>query len=332
MEPTRRRFLKSTAAAAMAASAANAPLAALADQQDSPSGIPTRTLGRSGARVSIVGIGGWHIGSIPESDAIPIMHEAIDNGMTFFDNAWDYHQGGSEEVMGKAIAESSRRDKVFLMTKCCARDYHGAKRHLDESLRRLRTDHLDLWQFHEINYKVDPRWLFELGAVRAAREAQKAGKVRFVGFTGHKDIAIHLDVLAKSHDWDAVQMPINALDAHYRSFQREVVPVCQRHGIGVVGMKALAGGTLPRELDIDAGLCRRYALSLPISTLVCGIRSRDELRQDLAAARHFQPLDGAEIDQLLARVKEPATTGKYEGFKTSQRYDNHYHRAQHGVH
>jgi len=334
MEPTRRRFLKTTAAGIAGASAASthaSAIASLSDQQDSDTGIPTRALGKSGARVSIVGLGGWHIGSIPETEAIPIMHEAIEAGMTFFDNSWDYHRGGSEEVMGKALDSSSRRDKVFLMTKCCARDYHGARRHLDESLRRLRTDHLDLWQFHEINYKVDPRWLFELGAVRAAREAQEAGKVRHIGFTGHNDPALHLEVLKRSHDWASIQMPINALDAHFRSFQDALMPVCREHGIGVIGMKALAGGALPAQLGVDAQLCRRYSLSLPISTLVCGITSRDELHQDLAVARDFKPLQQGEIDALLARVEEPADTGKYERFKTVPYFGDSYHHAQHGV-
>jgi len=202
---SRRDFLQTTAGLLAGAGAAVVakPDPVLAAQEESPSGVPRRPLGKTGQKVSIIGLGGWHIGSVPEGEAIAIMHEAIDEGISFFDNAWDYHMGGSEEVMGKALASGGRRNKVFLMTKDCARDYEGSLKHLDDSLRRLRTDHLDLWQFHEINYSQDPDWLFERGAIKAALEAKKAGKVRFIGFTGHKDIDIHLRLIAKPFAWDA---------------------------------------------------------------------------------------------------------------------------------
>jgi len=303
--------------------------AAMAEQQDGPAGIPTRPLGKTGERVPIIGLGGYHIGIPDEKDAIAIMHEAIDQGMTFFDNSWDYHDGGSEEVMGKALSSDGRRKKVFLMTKVCARDYEGAQRQLDESLRRLRTDVIDLWQFHEINWDVDPEWIFERGALRCAIEARKAGKVRYIGFTGHKDIAHHLKMLGKPFDWDTVQMPINVLDAHYRSFQNKVVPECTRRKIAVIGMKALAGGVIPRQLDISAEQCRRFALSLPISTLVCGIRSRQELKQDLAIARGFQAMTPDDLTELLAQTAKPGSDGKLEPFKTT-RYGSAYHFKQHG--
>lgn len=323
----RRQFLK--AAAAGLAMAVGSPV--LAAQEESPAGVPVRPLGRTGEKVSIAGMGGWHIGTPPENEAISIMHEAIDQGMTFFDNSWCYHMGGSEEVMGKALATGGRRDKVFLMTKNCGRDYKASLACLDDSLKRLRTDRIDLWQFHEINYREAPDWIFDRGMLKAALEARQAGKVRYIGFTGHKDVDIHLAALAKPFDWDAAQMPINILDAHYRSFQRKVVPECNRRKIGVIGMKALAGAAIPKEVGLSAEVCRRYALSLPISTLVCGITSREELRQDLAVAREFQPMTQDEIRGLLAETKTPGSEGRYERFKTTTRFDSGYHRRQHGL-
>jgi predicted aldo/keto reductase-like oxidoreductase len=327
-QASRREFLKA-AAAGLALAAVDSTV--LASQEDSPDGVPKRALGRTGEKVSIVGMGGWHIASIPEADGIAIMHEAIDNGMTFFDNAWDYHDGGAEEVMGKALATGGRRDRVFLMTKNCARDYEGSKKHLEDSLRRLRTDRLDLWQFHEINYPKDPDWIFDRGALKAALEAKKEGKVRHIGFTAHKDIDHVKKMLGKPFDWETVQMPINIMDAHYRSFQKTIVPECNRRRIGVIGMKSLACGVLPKEAGIAADVCRRYALSLPISTLVCGITSRENLKQDLAVARGFRPMVPADIERLLAETKEAGKDGRYERFKTTKQYDGPYHRAQHGV-
>ncbi len=328
VRPNRREFLK-----AAAAGLALSPLAKsiLAAQENVVGGVPRRPLGDTGQKVSIIGIGGWHIGSIPQDEAIALMHRAIDEGIDFFDNAWDYHNGGSEEVMGKALASGGRRDKVFLMTKVCDRDYEGAKKQLEQSLRRLKTDHLDLWQFHEINYPEDPTWVFEKGGIRAAVEAREQGKVRFIGFTGHKDIRFHLEMLKKAFHWNSSQMPINILDAHYRSFQKEVVPVCNRQNVGVVGMKGLAGGRIARQLGLDAALCRRYSLSLPISTLVCGITSSKELDQDLGVARGFNPLTPDELQQLVNDTKEQGKDGRNESFKTSRSHDGGYHRRQHGV-
>jgi len=328
-DANRREFLKA-AAAGLAMAGFGSPV--LAAEERGSHGVPRRPLGKTGEKVSIVGLGGWHIGAVGEQrEAIAIMHEAIDEGMTFFDNAWDYHQGGSEEVMGKALATGGRRDKVFLMTKNCARDYQGSKKHLEDSLRRLQTDRLDLWQFHEINYPDAPEMIFERGAMKAALEAKQAGKIRYIGFTGHKDIELHLKMLAKSTDWDTAQMPINLLDAHYRSFQKHVVPECNRRRIGVLGMKALAAGALPEKLGFDAVACRRYALSLPISTLICGIRSRENLRQDIALARNFKPMTEADVADLLARSEDAGKDGRHEEFKTTRNFDSGYHRRQHGV-
>ena len=210
------------------------------------------------------------------------MHAAIDEGITFFDNAWDYHDGRSEELMGKALAMDGRRQKVFLMTKNCDRDAEGSRKHLEDSLRRLRTDVIDLWQFHEINYDNDPDWIFEKGGLRAALEAQKAGKVRFIGFTGHKYPAIHLQDARQAarlgHGADADQR----LDSHYRSFQKEVVPECLRRDVGVIGMKGY-GGSHPRGIMEASGLsvqeCYRYALSQPVSSQVVGLTTLEHLKQ-----------------------------------------------------
>jgi len=321
----RRRFLR-TAMATLATGGFGSQ--AMAMQQGATGEIPSRPLGRTGERVSIVGLGGYHIGVPPEAEAIRIMHEAIDQGMTFFDNAWGYHDGGSERVVGKALTTAGRREKVFLMTKVCDRDYRGAKRQLEESLRRLKTDHIDLWQFHEINWDVDADWLFERGGIRAAIEARKEGKVRYVGFTGHRDISHHLKLIGRPFHWDTVQMPINLLDAHYRSFQKKVVPVCQEKKISVIGMKALGSGIIPKQLRLPAATCRRFALSLPIATLVCGIQSLDNLRQDLAMARSFTPVSEQEMQQLLAQTRQPGHDGKLEPWKTTN-YGSSYHRKQH---
>jgi len=311
----RRRFLQAAVATVTAAGFGSE---ILAGQQTSPGGIPTRPLGKSGQQVSIVGLGGYHIGTIEEPLAISLMHEAIDGGMRFFDNSWDYNQGRSEEYMGKALATGGRRQQVFLMTKVCARDYEGAKQQLDESLRRLRTDVIDLWQFHEINWDIDSQWLYERGALRAAEEARTAGKVRFIGFTGHKDPSHQLKMLATPFAWDTVQMPISVLDAHYRSFQKLVLPQCVDRQIAVLGMKSLSNGIIPRELNLPAEVCRRFALSLPITSLMCGIKSHENLRQDLAMAQNFQPITGDDVDELLAQTADAGRDGKLEPHKTTR--------------
>jgi aryl-alcohol dehydrogenase-like predicted oxidoreductase len=270
--------------------------------------------------VTIIALGGWDIGNVKDKDeAVAIMHEAIDEGLTFFDNSWDYHDGGSEEIMGKALSSNGRRDKVFLMTKVCARDHKGALQHLDDSLRRLRTDRLDLWQFHGTQWGDDPELIFdpENGALKAALEARRQGKVRHIGFTGHKHPKYHLAMLKRPFEWDTVQMPLNVLDAHYDSFQQQVLPVCKERGISAIGMKALAAqnGRIVRDLGISADFARRYSLSLPISALVCGIQSRANLRQDIAIARKFKPLTEAEATRVLATARPQALDGHMEAYK-----------------
>lgn len=330
---SRREFVRGAGSVVSVATLARQVLAQTSSS--SASGLPTRVLGRTGQRVSIVCLGGWHIGSVKDdSEAIRIMHAAIDEGLTFFDNAWDYHDGHSEEVMGKALAMDGKRSKVFLMTKNCERDYAGSMKNLEDSLRRMKTDHLDLWQFHENNYDNDPDWVFEKGGMKAALEAKKQGKVRYIGFTGHKDPRIHLKMLGKPHDWDTAQMPINVCDAFFRSFQKEVVPVCLRKNVGVIGMKGLAGGNtqgrLLEQLGLTSDECYRYCLSLPITAQVMGITTMEQLKADVALARNFKPMTPAEMNALRERVREQGTDGRHELFKSTQVFDGPHHRKQHG--
>lgn len=328
----RRSFLQASTASAVLLQLADQMLAA---QQDNGAGLPTRPLGKTGANVSILCLGGWHIGQAAVDDgddaAVKLMHQAIDSGLTFFDNCWDYHDGYSEEVMGKAVQD--RRDKVFLMTKVCNRDYKGALANLDDSLRRLKTDHLDLWQFHEMVYDNDPDWVFERGGIKAALEAQQAGKVRHIGFTGHKDPAIHLKMLNKPYSWAAAQMPINVCDYFFRSFQHGVVPQCLRQDTGVIGMKSLGGGVegkIPASGILSAKECIHFALSQPVSSLVVGLRNQRDLQQALEVGRNFEPLSRQQQQDILEKVKAAAGDGRHELFKTSKDFDGPYHRKQHG--
>ncbi len=332
---TRRHFLQAAAAGTAALTLASAAEAA-PQEGGAGRGLPTRPLGRTKERVSILCLGGWHIGSVrDEKEAIRIMHTAIDEGLTFFDNAWDYHDGRSESLMGKALAAGGRRKRVFLMTKNCARDAKGTRQHLEDSLRRLQTDHLDLWQFHEINYDNDPDWVIERGALREALRAQKEGKVRFLGFTGHKSPDIHLSMLPR-HNWDTVQMPVNVLDYHYRSFARRVIPEAVKRNIGVIGMKSLGGGSNHHGRLVSEKVCTveealNYALSREIASLVVGIDSMDVLKQDLAIARRFPSLNADALQKLIARVRPVAGDGRHERFKSTQFFDGIYHRRQHGL-
>jgi len=298
--------------------------------------IPTRPLGKTGVNVSILCLGGWHIGQPAiDADAERIMHAAIDEGITFFDNAWDYHDGRSEEVMGKALATGGRRQKVFLMTKNCGRDAETSRQHLEDSLRRLKTDVIDLWQFHEINYDNDPEWLVERGALAAALEAQKAGKVRFIGFTGHKSPHIFLKMLPL-HTWDTCQLPVNVCDYFYRSSIREVMPELKKRNVAAIGMKSLGGGNFETGGKIlSSGLvtaeeCIAFSLSQEIASLVIGVDSMKVLAQGVKVARDFTPMPKAEADALLARMKPVAGDGRLEPSKSTQIFDGPYHRKQHG--
>jgi aryl-alcohol dehydrogenase-like predicted oxidoreductase len=326
---TRRGFLQAAAGTGTALGLADA---AAGGADATPRGLPTRPLGRTGVNVSMLALGGWHIGSVRDpQEAIRIMHAAIDEGLTFFDNAWDYHNGGSETIMGRALAQGGKRQRVFLMTKNCARDARGTRQHLEDSLRRLQTDHIDLWQFHEINYDNDPDWIIERGALREALRAQREGKVRFLGFTGHKDPRIHLSMLPR-HTWDTVQMPVNVCDYHYRSFIRQVIPEATRRHIACIGMKSL-GGT---GRFVTANVCTpeealTFALSQGIASLVTGIDSMRVLRQNLDIVRRFPALNSEQLARLVERVRPMAGDGRHERFKSTQMFDGIYHRQQHGL-
>jgi predicted aldo/keto reductase-like oxidoreductase len=326
-EHTRRDLLSGAAIAATTASLAEA-------MQTTPSagGIPTRPLGKTGVRVSILGLGGHHQARPKdENESFRIVHTAIDNGITFMDNAWDYHDGRAEEVMGKALAMDGYRKKVFLMTKVCDRDQSGAMKQLEDSLRRLRTDVIDLWQFHECNYYNDPEYLMEKGGIRAALEAKKQGKIRFIGFTGHKHPRIHRKMLALDVPWDACQMPNNLMDYSFESFRHEVMPEAARKGVGVIGMKGCGGdGRILDENQATVEECYRYCLSQPVAVQVVGLASLDHLNRALAIARSFKPMSPDELKTLSSRVRGVAGDGRYEHFKTTQRFDAGYHRKQHG--
>jgi predicted aldo/keto reductase-like oxidoreductase len=328
----RRGFLQAAIAGGTAAGLTSMAQGA----QNTTAGLPTRPLGRTGINVSILCLGGWHIGAVKNpKEAINIMHAAIDEGLTFFDNAWDYHDGGSETIMGRALAMGGRRKRVFLMTKNCARDAKGTRQHLEDSLRRLRTDVIDLWQFHEINYDNDPDWIVDRGALREALRAQKEGKVRFIGFTGHKSPHIHLRMLPR-HAWDTVQMPVNVCDYHYRSFVREVIPEAIKRNVGVIGMKSLGGGSNHRGRLVAEKVCTveealNYSLTQRIASLVVGIDSMEVLKQDLAIARRFPSLNAEALAKLVARVRPVAGDGRHERFKSTQFFDGLYHRRQHHI-
>lgn len=327
---SRREFVTGTIGAAAALGLGSR---IVAQNRNNAGGLPTRPLGRTGEEVSILCLGGWHIGAVNDhSEAIRMMHFAIDNGLTFFDNAWDYHGGGSEEIMGRALEEGGKRKQVFLMTKNCERDYEGSMENLEESLRRLRTNYIDLWQFHEMVYDNDPDWVFDEGGIEAAIKAQEQGKVRYIGFTGHKDPRIHLKMMEKPHPWDSAQMPINIMDAHFRSFQKEVVPVCLEKGTGVIGMKGMGGGQgmIIQNTNLTPAECLRYALSQPVSSQVVGMTSMEELTTNIELARNFAPLSEEEKKSLLARIESVATDGRYELFKTTKAFDGSHHRRQHG--
>ena len=285
-----------------------------------------RTLGRTGEKVSAIGLGGFHIGKPKDpEESIRIIRTAIDQGITFMDNCWDYNQGQSEIRMGKALRDGYRQ-KVFLMTKIDGRTKESAAQQIDESLRRLQTDHVDLMQFHEIIRMEDPDRIFAPGgAMEAMLAAQKAGKIRFIGFTGHKDPLVHLRMLevAARHDFrfDAVQMPLNVMDAHFRSFGRQVVPVLVKEQIGVLGMKSMGSGIILKSGAVTPIECLHYAMSLPTSVVITGIDSMDILKQDLAAVRDFRPLSAEQMAALLQRTGQAAAEGRYELFKTNNVFD-----------
>ena len=294
---------------------------------ESNSEMPTRTLGRTGVGVSLIGLGGWHLGfkSIDEQLSLRIIRTAIDNGINFMDNCWDYNEGASEIRMGKALRDGYR-DRVFLMTKIDGRTKQDAAKQLDESLRRLQTDHIDLVQHHEILRFEDPHRIFEdKGANAALIEARDAGKIRVIGFTGHKDPRIHLYMLEVAQQngfvFDTVQMPLNVMDAHYRSFEKMVLPELVKQNIGVLAMKTMANGAILRSQTVTPIECLHYAMNLPTSVVITGCESMENLEQALEAARTFKPMSDEQVRSLLERTAQPASRGEYELFKTTSIYD-----------
>jgi predicted aldo/keto reductase-like oxidoreductase len=319
---TRRNFVKLSAAAGIAAGAATK-----AWSVETRSGIPYRTLGSTGERVSIVGLGGSHIGRQKEDkESIQIIRAALDQGINFLDNSWDYNGGASEERMGKALRDGYRK-KAFLMTKFDGRTKKSAAEQIDESLRRLQTDHLDLLQFHEIIHEDDPDRIFAKGgAVEAIIAAQKAGKTRYVGFTGHKDPQIHLKMLrvADAHDFkfDTVQLPLNAMDAHFNSFEKAVLPELVRRKLGVLGMKTMGDQVFLKSDSAAPTEYLHYTMNLPTDVVITGCDSIKILQQAIDAAKSFKPLTAGEVAAILAKTAPVASAGKYERYKTSTQFDS----------
>jgi aryl-alcohol dehydrogenase-like predicted oxidoreductase len=291
-----------------------------------PATMPYRTLGRTGEKVSVVGLGGFHIGvQRDERESIRLTRTAIDSGINFMDNCWSYHSGGSETRMGKALRDGYRR-KVFLMTKIDGRSRAAAAKQIDDCLRRLETDVIDLMQIHEVIRASDPERVFAPdGAIHALLAARKAGKLRYLGFTGHKDPAIHLKMLEAgfAHQFtpDAVQMPLNLLDAQYRSFENQVLPMLRKHNIGVLGMKPLASGALVKTGAVNATECLQYAMNLPTSVVITGCDTMDILNTAINAGKTFRPMDPRQVSALLAKTAQYAKNGEYERFKTTEAFD-----------
>jgi len=298
-----------------------------------PSGeVPKKPLGRTGVQVSAMGLGGYHLGSAETDQAAnEIVAKALDHGVTFFDNAWEYHDGLSEERLGKAL--KGKRQQAFVMTKVCThgRDKKVAMRMLEESLRRLQTDHLDLWQIHEVVYDNDPDLIFAPnGAAEALMDAKQQGKVRFIGFTGHKDPEIHLKMLSHNFAFDTVQMPLNCCDATFRSFETHVLPEATRRGIAALGMKSLGGsGELVKHGAVTPEQGLRYAMSLPVATTISGVDSMEVLDQNLRIAVDFKPLEAAEMQALRDQCRFLASDGRLELFKMTTKYDGKVGREQH---
>jgi predicted aldo/keto reductase-like oxidoreductase len=323
----RRRFLQTAAVTTLVSSLQKNRAHAETDT------MPMRTLGRSGEKVSIVGLGGYHIGMQPdESESIRIIRTALDSGINFLDNCWDYNDGQSELRMGKALRDGYRH-KAFLMTKIDGRTKQAAQEQLEESLRRLQTDRIDLLQFHEVIRDTDPARIFSVGGgMEAVLDAKKQGKVRYIGFTGHKSPDIHFKMLevAFAHDFtfDAVQMPLNVMDAHFESFEKKVLPVLVKHGIGVLGMKPMGDKIILNSNTASPVECLHYALNLPTSVVITGCDSLKILQQAIDAARSFRPMASAEVASLLAKTASAAAKGDFERYKTSHDFDGTYHNPQ----
>ena len=321
----RREFLK-FASAGVITGTLQAALPAVNSSAELKNGIPYRELGRTGEKVSLVGIGGYHLGKqVDPNESISIIRKALDEGINFLDNCWDYNGGESEIRMGKALRDGYR-EKAFLMTKIDGRNKATASSQLEESLRRLQTDRIDLLQFHEVIRDTDPDRIFAAGgALEAVLAAKKAGKVRFLGFTGHKSPDIHLKMLATAaqhhFSFDTVQLPLNVMDAHFDSFEKKVVPVLVKNGIGILGMKPMGDHFILDSKTATPAECLHYAMNLPTSVVITGCDSPRILDQALQAARSFKPMTESEVSALLAKTAEAAQAGKYELYKTSHHFD-----------
>lgn len=304
-----------------------------AESAEKSSEMPMRSLGSTGQKVSLVGLGGSHIGiQADERESIRIIRTAIDNGINFLDNSWDYHDGASEIRMGKAL-QDGYREKVFLMTKIDGRDRNSATSQLNESLRRLRTDRIDLLQFHEIGLMSDPERIFASdGAIEAVIAARKSGKIQYIGFTGHKSPAVHLKMLATAREhnftFDTVQMPLNVMDPHYESFAKLVLPVLVKERIGVLGMKPMGGGIILRSGTVTPIECLHYAMNLPTSVVITGCDSLTVLQQALEAARSFRPMSKSQVSAILAKTAQAGATGHYEVYKTTHHFDATHYNPQ----
>jgi uncharacterized protein len=328
----RRDFLKSATAASIAAGTGLSAAEAQSSSSAKPTARPEspdmiyRDLGTTGEKVSAIGMGGYHLGKQTEAaDSIKLIHAGVDHGITFLDNCWDYNDGISEVRMGQAL-RNGYRQKVFLMTKMDGRTAVEYNKQLEQSLGRLQTDMIDLVQFHEVIRMEDPDRIFAAGgAIEAAIAARQAGKIRYIGFTGHKDPAVHLRMLetAQKHGFhlDTVQMPINVMDAHFRSFTQEVLPVAQKQGIGVLAMKTFGDSYILKSKTVEPVEALHYSLTQPVSVVITGIDSQTTLDQALQAVRTFKPLTASQVSSLLARTKDAASEGKFELFKTSQHFD-----------
>jgi len=321
----RREFLENVTLAVVAGGLSGSAMANAALASNTGE-MPYRALGRSREKVSLLGLGGYHVGiQKDEQESIRIIRTAIDNGVNFMDNSWDYNGGASEIRMGKALRDGYRK-KVFLMTKMDGQVKDVYNRQLEESLRRLQTDTIDLVQFHEIIRPGDPDRIFGPGgSFEAALAARKAGKIRYIGFTGHKDPDIHVKMLNMGFQhgftFDAVQMPLNVMDMHYKSFAHKVVPVLVQHGVGVLGMKSLAFGNILKSNTVSAIECLHYAMNLSTSVVINGCDSLERLQQGLQAARTFKPLTSEQLDALSARTAAAGRDGQFEPFKTSTAFD-----------
>ena len=329
----RREFFRRAGAATLAAGTLTNFASAQSEKHSTISALPQRDFGKTGVKVSILGLGGHALGLVKlESEAIRIVHESLDAGLTFMDNAHEYHDGRSEEWMGKAL--KGKRDQAFLMTKVCThgRDAKTGMQQLEDSLRRLQTDRLDLWQVHEVVYENDPDLHFAPGGViEALDQAKKQGKVRFVGFTGHKHPDIHMKMLARDYPFDAVQLPLNAFDATFRSFEKHVLPELTRRKIAPIAMKSLGGtGQMVKKGAITPEESLRYVLSLPVATLVSGIDSLEVLHQNLRIVRDFKHMTEPEMTALRDRCSKFAADGRFELYKTSAHFEGPPGRQQHG--